>query len=579
MGQQCDTRLTRNQSNDCTAETISGFDRNFCTIASALGVGYGLAFCEGIGDDEFVPNYNSQYSCFYNDGTLQDRWDTVAGCCGYECAIAGAGNDCTRKFRRGLSLSCCFRDQACSGINNVDPLTVCYDSDSTERSCPLNATDMASSTCQGLVLPLCSNPNNDPTNQWRANWLTNRTVTQLADPATTGGRLTEELSYTTPANPICLHTLYRNVYGVNGYGCNGTAPPTLATGIQAIPTADGLAFGQQMVQDLFNTYIAAGGNIFANEGQQGDTEMNDLLWGICSTIPGVCTTSLQQICSTVTTQDLIDNPEYQRWCSCYMPDFEYAKYTDLYGISKQCTPQCNQRNVIPLTNQTGIQIALCQQSTCVIDNVSIDLYQSKVGTAGSGAGLNFSQICGSCGGGNNTGTCACTLTGLTFEAAEAAIGGIDISQQCGAGSTCYLETQDTLGNTVSTPVPCTDENNVNPYLSALATSNAIEAAAQRSKRSKVLILFGLVFILLIILWFFVAPRDVIETTRIYRQPAPYAAPAKPTELISLPLAQTSLVTPVVSTSLPVSTNASNPVVPATNNLPDINIVPTSIYPY
>lgn len=570
MGQQCETRLTRNQANDCGAEVISGYDRNFCTIASPVGIGYGTLFCLGIGDKEFVPDFNRVYGCHYNDATLQDRWDTIAGCCGWECAIIGNGNDCVRRFRRGLAKSCCFRDKACSGINNVNPLTICYDSDTAKRSCPLDVVDMASPTCQAIVSAECSNLDNDPTNQWRANWLANRTVTQEANPSNTGGALTEELSYTTPANPICLHALYRNIYGVNGYGCNGTAPPTIATGIQAIPTADGLAFGRKMVQDLFTTYIAAGGNIVAREDQQGDTQMNDLLWSICSTIPGVCTSSLQQICSTVTTQNLINNPQYQKWCGCYMADFEYSKYTDLYGIAKECTPQCNQRDALPLTDETGIQINKCKQSTCVIDNVSIDLYKSKVGTAGSGTGLNFSQICGSCGGGNNTGTCACTMTGLTFKAAEASIGGIDISQQCGAGSTCYLETKDTLGNTVSTPVPCTDDNNVNPYLDSLKSANAIQAAAQRSKRSKVLILFGVVFIILILLWFFLAPRDVIETTRIYRQPAPYTPPARPTKFISSPLPQPIMppLEPFVVPALP------------TSYIPPVSTpVPRSIYPY
>jgi hypothetical protein len=513
MGNSCSAKRSIDRSNDCGVEGLSGYSKNFCSLAGGIGVVNAVGFCGSIGDNEFVVDFNRKYTCLYNSGDSISRFDSI-GCCGWECAIIGNGYDCKRIARRGRPKICCFKDKACKGINKEDVKNICYDSKSGLRSCPLDAQDMDSKTCRDIVTEECSNPTNDPNSPWRANWLTNRTITETANPSNTGGGSTEDLTYTTPTNPICLHALYRNVYGINGPGCNGFSPNGVGinNNLQPPVSSDGFAFGRKMVEDLFTTYIAAGGNIAARVDQESDTEINDLLYRICSTTPGLCTSSLQQICSTVTTADLMANPNYQKWCGCHLNSLQYKNYVDLYGISRECTPTCNQKGVIPRVNEDGITLQKCKQSTCVIDNVSIDLYKSRIG----GNGIAFSQICGSCGDGqNNTGTCSCNLLNLTFKAAEASVGGLNVSQQCGSESVCTAEEKTADGRTITKSVPCSADAGYNPFLTNTNNVTNAKNAAEKWRRTKIIILFAVVIIILIVLWFFFSPRNVVEGTKVY----------------------------------------------------------------
>jgi len=533
MGSNCSGKRTVNSVNDANVTFISGDPRNFCTIAGVAGDKYRQRFCNSLGDNEFgQAGGNSQYKCQYNNGNNYEKFNGT-GCCNSECPIVGRGVGCNRAFYRGNPNSCCLRDYACNGINNTTFNIGNYDSSDRDsngnfllqRSCPTNVRSLASTTCQNYIESLCSNLDSaNPNPTWRSNWLTNKTITNTYNTIPQGGNTSGSIIWRSPVNTVCLHSLYRNVYGVNSYGCMGTAPPTIATGIQVFPTAEGMVWGRSMVQDLFNTYIKEGGNLGAGESDEGDTQMNNLIWSICSTIPGICTDSLKQFCSTITTENLIRNPNLQKWCGCYMPDFEYAKYSNLYQINKQCTPQCNQAGIIPLVDETGIQPLSCKQSTCVIDNVSIQLYEAKVGSGGSG--INFSQVCGSCGGGDNTGTCQCTLTGLNFAAVQANIPSLDISQQCGAGSVCYFESTDETGNIITTPIPCSSELGYDPTLNAQQQAQTGQNQADRWRNTKILLLFLFIIIVLIVVWILLSPRGLPEETRVYARNPPKQQPSK-----------------------------------------------------
>lgn len=511
----CGSMLSRDNSNDFSSSEINQYNRGFCTYALVTdGFIASNRFCNSIGDNEWESDFNNKRSCFYNSYTGTDRSTVDIGCCDLECSIAGTSYNCRRKAFRGRPRMCCYRDYECSNTNK----NLGYDSNSQKRSCAPENRDLTSDNCRDLISEDCSNLTNDPNSQWRTNWLINKTITDIANPANTGGTTTEDLTYNTPNNPICVHALWRNVYGKNSYGCNGQPPPNVATGIQVIPSASGLAFGRKMMNDLYSTYSATGGSLIAREDQQADTEMNNLIYNVCSNTPGLCTDILQTVCSTVTTQDLKDNPTIQKWCGCYLPDAQYSKWTDLYGISKECTPQCSIPGIIPLTDETGVQLKKCKQSTCVIDNVSIDLYKSRVGTDGGGISIN--QICSSCGDPNsgNTGRCDCRMTGLTVISANATIsGGINISQSCGS-TICSLESKDSLGNVTTTQVPCSSDGSTNPTTDVTNSTILGKTSAEKFKRTKILILFGIVIIILIIICVvFTYGRPAIENTIIYNR--------------------------------------------------------------
>jgi hypothetical protein len=563
-------------TNDANTTFIYGNDRNHCSLAGVAGDKFHTKFCSLIGDNEWTTTGGyGDYGCNYNDSNNIEKWEG-SGCCDAACSIIGRGASCNRQAYRGEPNSCCLRDYACNGINNITPLGN-YDSSETDqngnplkqRSCPLDNRSLDSVPCQNYIENLCSNLNpGAPNPNWRANWLNTLVVDNPYNTYPSGGHTSGVNRWTSPSNPVCLHALYRNVYGVNNYGCNGVAPPTIATGIQVFPTANGLVFGRQLVQDLFNTYISEGGDLGAGPGDEGDTQMNDLIWGICSTIPGICTTSLEQYCSTITTDDIIRNPNLQKWCGCYMPDFEYSKYTNLYGISKQCTPQCNVAGIIPLVDETGIQTLKCQQSTCVIDNVSIQLYEAKVGT--NGGAINFNQVCSSCGSGSNTGTCQCTLTGLNFAAVQATVPSLSISQQCGAGSVCYHESTDSTGVVTTTPIPCSSELGYNPTQTAQELAASAQNSADRWRNTKILLLFIIVITLLIVLWICFAPTNLAEEKRIYAR----SDPKKSGKITTVPIQKTTqLKSAYIDTDItPINTNYyQNP----SSQLTDYNLTPIS----
>jgi hypothetical protein len=543
MGTNCDGKTKLNKKNSANATTLHGKPRNLCSLAGIGGDSYRERFCNDIGDFEWKVG-GGTYGCTYNDGDAETRFDGF-GCCGAECPITGRGSNCTRRAYRGVPNICCFRDAACDGQNGIDKEIAEFDSSDKHgksykrrRSCPKDNRDLSNSTCRAVIQDVCTDldPHN-PNPQWRDNWLTKSTLTTTYGPASlnpeyaTGGFDVGTAEFTPPKNPICLHSLYRNVYGVNPYGCNGVAPPTKETGIQVTPTADGMVWGRQLVKDVFQTYISEGGSLFIGEDETGDTQMNELLWGICSTIPGICTDSLKEVCATVTTEDIIKNPSLQKWCGCYMPDFEYSKYTNLYDINKECTPVCNQAGIIPLVNESGVQPLECKQSTCVIDDVSLDLYKSKVGS--DGGNINFSQICGSCGGGDNTGHCACTMTGLSFIAVETAIPSINISQQCGSNSSCFYESTDISGKITTTPIPCDSPAGFDPNAAGANAEEAAQKEADRLRNGKIILFILAVILILGIIWFIFAPK-MYEHDVTYLQ---NGIPVKPTVLRSIPPAQ------------------------------------------
>jgi len=182
---------------------------------------------------------------------------------------------------------------------------------------------------------------------------------------------------------------------------------------------------------------------------------------------------LTNYCSQYSADDLVSNPNLVRWCGCYLPDSEYVKYVNQYQINKECTPLCNRRGNIPLTNPTGTSNITCTTDTCLIDNISISLLNTTVTN-----GINFSQLCGGCGTNTSNAACTCIMENNTISAVNSKIGGgINISQSCGS-SVCYEDNPNTAGpaqlqidcnastGTVnsSTPVVNSPYNDIFPYL-------------------------------------------------------------------------------------------------------------------
>lgn len=148
----------------------------------------------------------------------------------------------------------------------------------------------------------------------------------------------------------------------------------------------------------------------------------------CAQWPGLCDIYLEQACQNVTADDLVDNPQLSRLCACFLPDDQYM----LSGIIPvECNGMCainshpDVNGVLrgELDQSTGVRTPrLCDQTTCVIDDVAISMIDSTVN-----GDVDFSQICGNCPGGN----CTCVMNNITVDAVNAIVGGgIDLEQNC-----------------------------------------------------------------------------------------------------------------------------------------------------
>ena len=160
------------------------------------------------------------------------------------------------------------------------------------------------------------------------------------------------------------------------------------------------AEGLKWAQEVFNTVIDRYQNEFGSFiGKiSGKGEVNDELintfYEICSKFPILCERSLKNFCATVTPETIEIEDDSSLWCGCYMPDSAYEKYTNSYGIKRECTPFCNTDNTIPLVDADGYE-KQCLADICIIDDLKLNFIRNKIS-----GDATFRQVCGGCGGGN-----------------------------------------------------------------------------------------------------------------------------------------------------------------------------------
>lgn len=177
----------------------------------------------------------------------------------------------------------------------------------------------------------------------------------------------------------------------------------------------------------------------------------------CANNTGVCDTFLETACLNVTKDDLKDNPDLAKMCGCFMQDMEYM----LPGIIPvECNGMCAVNSAIGGVvkgyfdeNTNSYQPLQCKQSTCVIDDVTVNLIDSELD-----GNISFNQICGGC----PSGACTCVFNDITIDGTNAVIkGNINFEQNCGLCSQTGITSD-------GQPVTCSGEpltGGTNPSLS------------------------------------------------------------------------------------------------------------------
>lgn len=426
MGTNCGHKDPPDISNVCTSDQIGqGDTRNyelphFCAPLNDFFGADSIRrdFCEAIGGGGEWGYQGEGGECSYDSTDPKSGVNFGVGCCHTHCGILGAKTICKRERYGGDNAKCCFRDLAYNGSAQY-----CYEANDEKLTCNPNYRDMTGTGCQTTMLDYCAG---------------------VGDNNVTMEDLIERWSET--SDQSCIYAVKRNLFGnPNIPGLTSQVP----INPELFNNNEGFRWSQQLFNALFNKYTELGFQIGALPGFPGYNEFqSDVIFPICSTVPGLCEVGLQSTCSSLTLEDLTNAPELVPWCGCYLNDIEYQKYVDEYQVNKECTPPCARQGNIPLANISGFGVLPCKQSICIIDNVTIALEQSQVGGS-----INFSQFCGACGGsaqGSATSasgraqasesavTCQCFINDVNIDTASSMIGGgINLNEICGTDTQCF----------------------------------------------------------------------------------------------------------------------------------------------
>lgn len=168
--------------------------------------------------------------------------------------------------------------------------------------------------------------------------------------------------------------------------------------------------------------------------------------------PGLVDDILTNVCSQYKRSDLTVQPPTQfdpngtnliQTCGCFLPASEY--YTDPQ-TNVACDTLCAYPGAIPKGNGQGAALQ-CGGTTCVINNVAIDLLNSN------GGSIDFSQVCGNCqSSGTSSGPCRCLFGDNSVSViGNGSIAGVQVSDKCGE---CFSMTQNSDGTFALTKVDC-----------------------------------------------------------------------------------------------------------------------------
>lgn len=199
-----------------------------------------------------------------------------------------------------------------------------------------------------------------------------------------------------------------------------------------------LAQVQNDVRLLFDNFLGA--YTITEPSDVKYSPFQNKLLDICKDprLPGVCDNILNQYCAGYSRSTISVSPVLSNFCGCYAPrDSTYTGY-----VPKECDPLCHRVETIQLSNNDGT-LKTCDNTVCVIDNVSINLSQTEIN-----GGVTFSQVCPGCQGSS----CTCIVSGTDLSQLTSEIGiGSQFSQLCGGNSVCLQNGKTIDCNSIQPP--------------------------------------------------------------------------------------------------------------------------------
>lgn len=190
---------------------------------------------------------------------------------------------------------------------------------------------------------------------------------------------------------------------------------------------------QKSLQNFSNTY----GSI----DQKDNIPLQQYLGNVldkCAQYPGACDVQLNQLCSTLTRDDVLNaydglsnnqnNNNIVSACGCHLPADQYTEYGK-FGIDEKyydsCDPLCKLNPAIPKATcdpNGNCESWPCKQTICIIDDVTVDVMDSNVP-----GGVNFDITCSGCKGDG----CLCVFSDISIFTESSNVGKIDFNTRCG----------------------------------------------------------------------------------------------------------------------------------------------------
>jgi hypothetical protein len=340
-------------------------------------------YCSRIADDNEWQYNNTGDSCKYNSCHSTKEFPSAI-CCKACCPIEGRGVNCKRVKYVGNPFVCCMNDYALSTDE-----TDAFQTPAKMRTCDPDYRDLGKKTCRDMVFDFCAgNIVLEGQDSFRDAWA-----------GTVGVNIPFERGDTYPMNikQPCVNALYRGLYGDKSLSFSKDNIATNNLNYQDYDI-EGLIWAKKLMKAVIENYTKEYSGLFNSIDQDGikDQDMYNTIQGICQKDPALCSDSLKNVCSGFDQKTLLENAQsIIPWCGCYLPDAQYQKYTDLYGINKECTPFCSLPNVIPAVDDIGAP-SYCTQNICIMDDISVTLANVYF-NQNNGNALTFNQMCSSCG--------------------------------------------------------------------------------------------------------------------------------------------------------------------------------------
>lgn len=505
--------------------------KNSCVIPNASQSAYGQLACDAANPDP------SKESPWYFAGLSGDKCEMVlnsgapehnySGCTvegpDANCSDPSFSPECYNLFplptigRRVLCqlkspnytdpVTCCFINEFCTG-STISPYTCSLqfqrlgdDGYCNDPSLPQNC-----SSCSDTVSQWCGAGNIANPDDIIAKW------TSSSYPIAAGVEV----------NQPCMQAMMRTLYTTEpntdrNYALLTECNPDILSFLTSSPPINpaGYLNAKRMFTSAVRSYLSNGGKLGGMLGEKGNsTDFNSMVYNVCTSFPGMCTEVLGEWCSSYTPEDLQRNPGLNTFCGCYLPvSIQDSLYSE-FGITSECNPFCNIPGVIPLSDGTFSGQKYCDQTVCMINDVTVNLIKSSVQ-----GNITIGNFCNSCSGNPTSGnvsesvSCSCIMNDITITAINSKIGNLNLTQTCGSQQ-CYTSVKDSSGNIVSkTQVDCnTGEALFGPNVSALTQKKIIEAKAKRN-----FIIIGvllLIVIVLIVMYFVINPNFNVPQPKI-----------------------------------------------------------------